>query len=123
MTGRPHLTFLVGCLALAAIVSARLGQDANWDLLNYHLYNGAALLRGRFDQDLLAAGMQSYLNPLLDALYAGLALGPFHGRQGSCCYPTASERGSRPGFQSIMARSGTCPSPTSIDCRGGNWPI
>ena len=76
MTGRPHLTLLVGCLALGAAVSARLGQDANWDLLNYHLQNGAALLRGRFDQDLLPAGMQSYLNPLLDALYAGLALGP-----------------------------------------------
>lgn len=76
MTGRPHLTLLVGCLALSAAISARLGQDANWDLLNYHLYNGAALLRGRFDQDLLPAGMQSYLNPLLDALYAGLTLGP-----------------------------------------------
>ncbi len=53
-----------------------MGQDANWDLLNYHLYNGAALLQGRFGHDLLAAGMQSYLNPVLDAAYAGLALGP-----------------------------------------------
>ena len=54
-----------------------MGQDASWDLLNYHLYNGAALLAGRFDADLLAAGMQSYLNPVLDAAYAGLALGPW----------------------------------------------
>jgi hypothetical protein len=59
-------------------VSEWLGQDGNYDLQAYHLYNGAALLRGRFGQDLLAAGMQSYLNPLLDAAYAWLALGPLH---------------------------------------------
>ncbi len=46
-------------------------------MLNYHLYNGAALLGGRFKADLLAAGMQGYLNPVLDAVYAGLALGPW----------------------------------------------
>lgn len=64
------------CFLIGALVSLASGQDANWDLLNYHLYDGAALLHGRFDQDLLAAGLQSSLNPLLDALYAGLALGP-----------------------------------------------
>ena len=67
---------LAVCLAAGAVASVLAGQDANWDLLNYHLYNGAALLQGRFEADLLAAGMQSYLNPVLDAAYAGLALGP-----------------------------------------------
>ena len=67
---------LLACLVLGGAVSVWLGQDANWDLLNYHLYNGAALLRGRFSHDLLAAGLQSYLNPLLDSVYAWLALGP-----------------------------------------------
>lgn len=70
------VALLPAYLVVGASLSVWLGQDANWDLLNYHLYNGAALLRGRFEQDLLAAGLQSYLNPLLDAVYAGLALGP-----------------------------------------------
>ncbi len=30
-----------------------IGQDANWNLLNYHLYNGFAALHGRLDRDLL----------------------------------------------------------------------
>ncbi len=71
-----HLIGLALCLAAGAILSLRSGQDANWDLLDYHLYNGAAFLHGRFERDLLPTGLQSDLNPLLDALYAGLALGP-----------------------------------------------
>lgn len=70
------LIILLPCLAIGAVLSVAMGQDANWDLLNYHLYNGFALLHGRFSRDLLPAGMQSYLNPVLDAVYAGLALGP-----------------------------------------------
>ena len=64
------------CLAAGAALSVVMGQDANWDLLNYHLYNGYTFLQGGFTADLLPTGLQSYLNPLLDALYAGLALGP-----------------------------------------------
>ena len=73
---RANLVLLFASLGLGALVSIKLGQDANWDLLNYHLYNGFAFIQGRFAQDLLAAGMQGSLNPALDALYAGLALGP-----------------------------------------------
>lgn len=68
--------FLLLSLVFGAFVSVCLGQDANWDLQNYHLYNGSALLAGRHERDLLAAGMQSYLNPTLDIPYAALALGP-----------------------------------------------
>ncbi|KTF40250.1 hypothetical protein [Xanthomonas translucens] len=32
---------------LGALLSLLLGQDANWDLRNYHLYNGYAALHGR----------------------------------------------------------------------------
>ncbi len=71
-----HLLPAALCLTIGALASLAMGQDANWDLLNYHLYNGFAALHGRFSQDLLAAGMQSYLNPVLDALYTALALGP-----------------------------------------------
>ena len=65
-------------LVIGASASVWLGQDANSDLQYYHLYDGWAFLAGRFKRELLPAGMQSYFNPLLDAVYAWLALGPLH---------------------------------------------
>jgi hypothetical protein len=67
-----------------------MGQDANWDLLNYHLYNAYALLNGRVGVDLAPAAMQSYFNPVLDLPYflmvkywppraVAFAMGLFHG--------------------------------------------
>ncbi|ABE47294.1 hypothetical protein [Polaromonas sp. JS666] len=67
-----------------------IGQDANWDLLNYHLYNAYALLNGRVGIDLAPAAMQSYFNPVLDLPYflmiqhwppraIAFAMGLFHG--------------------------------------------
>jgi len=67
---------LVVCLAAGAIASLLLGQDANWDLRNYHLYNPYALLNGRIGIDLMPAGLQSTFNPLLDVPYYVLAMGP-----------------------------------------------
>lgn len=52
------------------------GQDACWDLKNYHLYNAWAWLHGRPTTDLAPAGLQSYFSPYLDLPYAWLALGP-----------------------------------------------
>lgn len=43
-----------------------LGQDASWDLKNYHLYNPYAWLQGRNGFDYLPAQLQTYYNPLLD---------------------------------------------------------
>ncbi|RDI98610.1 hypothetical protein DVT68_08780 [Dyella solisilvae] len=63
------------CLAFGATVSVALGQDISWDAKNYHLYNAWAFLHGR-TQDLAAAGMQSYFNPLPDVPYFWLAQGP-----------------------------------------------
>src|SRR3954468_8562647 len=40
-----------------------LGQDANWDLRNYHWYNPYALLTDRWELDL---GLGSYYNPVVD---------------------------------------------------------
>lgn len=40
------------------------GQDANWDLQNYHLYDVFALLHGRLHADVAPGGPQSFLNPL-----------------------------------------------------------
>ncbi len=50
---------LFGCLALY------LGQDANWDLRNYHLYNAYAFLFHRNDFDVLPAQVATFYNPLL----------------------------------------------------------
>lgn len=53
-------------LIIGGIFSWLNGQDANWDLLNYHLYNPFALLTGRFGSDIMPAGIHTFLNPLLD---------------------------------------------------------
>ncbi len=74
---------------LGAVVALYLGQDANWDLRNYHLYNGYAWLQGRLQQDLAPAQLQSYFSPMLDVLQylalsrlpgplAGLLFGMLH---------------------------------------------
>lgn len=67
-----------------------LGQDNNWDMRNYHLYNGFAFLHDKLAIDLAPGGMQTYFNPTLDVLtwllYAwlpaplvGFGLGVLHG--------------------------------------------
>jgi hypothetical protein len=57
------------CLAGGASLSLWLGQDANWDLLNYHVYNPFFLLKQRESIDIAAAGVQSFFNPLIDVPY------------------------------------------------------
>jgi hypothetical protein len=56
---------VAGCslLALAG------GRQRNADLLNYHFYNGYALLEGRLDRDIAPAGPYTYLNPVLDVAH------------------------------------------------------
>lgn len=49
--------------------SVLLGADANWDLLNYHLYNPFALFNGKLATDFAPGGFQNYFNPLLDVPY------------------------------------------------------
>jgi hypothetical protein len=60
------LRFLPAYMLLGLVLGYRLGQDANWDLQNYHFYNVYMLLGGRFGTDLQAAGIQTYLNPVFD---------------------------------------------------------
>ena len=67
------VTFLL-CLVIASLSSFSLRQDANWDLKNYHLYGPYALLEGRFDIDFQPAGLQNFLNPLVDVPYYWLAV-------------------------------------------------
>jgi hypothetical protein len=77
----PHLPrrlgdalLLVAAIAAAAIAALVAGQDANWDLRNYHLYNPWAWLNGRYGFDLAPAQRQTFHNPLLDVpFYAMVA--------------------------------------------------
>ena len=65
---------LLVALALAAAAGAwharHIGAEADWDLRNYHLYDGFALLRGRLGRDIAPAQLQSFYAPLLDLLHA-----------------------------------------------------
>lgn len=63
------LLLLAIALLIGGLISVRLGQDANWDLLNYHLYVAWAYLHGRFGIDLFPAGIQSYFAPFIDIPY------------------------------------------------------
>jgi hypothetical protein len=58
---------LAACIAAAGLASIAMGQDANWDLQNYHFYNPWAWLSGRiYTTDIVAAQLQTYHNPLPD---------------------------------------------------------
>ncbi|MEA9564085.1 MULTISPECIES: hypothetical protein [unclassified Xanthomonas] len=71
---RQVITAVMAVLLLGALLSVGLGQDANWDLRNYHLYIGDAWTHNRLGVDLAPAQMQSYFSPLLDSLHAWLML-------------------------------------------------
>ncbi len=73
---RPWVVNLVGCLflmAMAGYLSILRGQDANWDLKNYHWYNAYAFLEGRLGFDIAPGQLQTFHNPLLDVPYYWLA--------------------------------------------------
>lgn len=64
-------------LALAPFASGALalllGQDANWDLRNYHWYNAYAFLNGRYGFDLLPSQTPYFYNPTMDVPFYMLA--------------------------------------------------
>lgn len=53
-------------VVLPLLLTLSLGQDGNWDLRNYHLYNPHAWLHGRIGIDIAPAQLQTWHNPLLD---------------------------------------------------------
>ena len=58
---------LVTLVAMAGVWAIMRGQDANWDLQNYHFYNPWAWWNGYiFDRDIAVAQLQTFHNPLLD---------------------------------------------------------
>lgn len=59
------IILVCGMLFFGAL-SVYFGQDANYDLKNYHYYNIYAFLNGRIGFDYAPAQVQSYFNPLAD---------------------------------------------------------
>lgn len=70
MARRLEPLLLALAILAAGLVSIATGQDANWDLLNYHRYNPWAWFNGRYGFDLAPAQLQTFHNPLADV--------PFH---------------------------------------------
>jgi len=54
---------------LFGILSVMLGQDANWDLRNYHFYNPYSFIFNRMDFDVLPSQVANFYNPLLYVPY------------------------------------------------------
>jgi hypothetical protein len=72
-----YLFYLIILFTTTTFVYYR-GQDLNWDLLNYHYYSGYSLLNGRNSDDIAAANLQSFLNPITNLLsYVSLKFLPF----------------------------------------------
>ncbi|MBV8060891.1 MAG: hypothetical protein JO126_05620 [Alphaproteobacteria bacterium] len=67
------LFFLFAMPFFFGVLALWLGQDANWDLRNYHWYNAYAFLNGRYDVDLLPSQTPWFYNPTLDVPYYLLA--------------------------------------------------
>ncbi len=83
------LPFLIGAI-LFGCLSLFLGQDASWDLKNYHFYNPFEFLNNLHGFHLLPAQTANFYNPLLDIpfylvvrtlepMQAGFMMGAVHG--------------------------------------------
>lgn len=72
-------TALIASVLLPLIALFRLGEDRNWDLGNYHLYNPHAWLNGRYGFDVAVAQLQTWHNPLLDVPLYLLVRADVHG--------------------------------------------
>lgn len=64
-----RILLLFFCVVVGGVLSVFYGPDANWDLQNYHLYNPFHFIHDRIKIDFMAAGVQTYLNPILDLPY------------------------------------------------------
>jgi len=63
-----NFIFLFFFMGIFGVASVLLGQDINWDLLQYHFYNGYAFLHHRSSLDISPAMIQTFYNPFLDVV-------------------------------------------------------
>lgn len=71
---------LAAMLLTGTAASRLLRQDANWDLRNYHFYNGWAFVHDRLGWDLAPAQLQTFHNPLLDLPFYGMVAADWNPR-------------------------------------------
>lgn len=64
---RAELATLAVLVLAFGLWAMSMGQTSNWDLRNYHWYDGWAWLNGRQAQDLAVAQAQTWFNPVLPA--------------------------------------------------------
>ena len=88
------VALLILMMIIYGCISLYMGQDASWDLRNYHWYNVYAFLNDRMGWDIAPSQGQTYLNPLADVLHyeifsqipdptvAGFVEGAIHGISG-----------------------------------------
>lgn len=80
----------LGSLLAGAIYTWFVGEDVNWDWMNYHAYNVWAVINDRYGIDAMPAGFQTYFNPvvyfpiyylrqLLPLPYGMMIMGAVHG--------------------------------------------
>lgn len=93
------------------------GQDANWDLRNYHYWTGYALLSGRHGFDDLVGQLPSFYNPTLDvpvywlaqflpAKGVAFALGLVHGLNAPLLFLIARRLQGSPWWALVLALLG-----------------
>jgi hypothetical protein len=110
---RVGAAFILAFPILYGALSLWVGQDANWDLENYHWYNAYAFLTGREARDVLVSQTPSFYNPLLDvpfylaathlpARLVGFALGWIQGLNGVLLFLLAHRALPRPGMERVM---------------------
>ncbi len=84
------MAIALGALLAGAIYTWFVGEDVNWDWLNYHEYNVWAVINDRYGIDALPPGFQTYFNPtvyfpvyylrhLLPLPYGLMIIGAVHG--------------------------------------------
>jgi hypothetical protein len=59
------IAIALGALLAGAIYTWFVGEDVNWDWMNYHEYNVWAVLNDRYGIDAMPAGFQTYFNPVV----------------------------------------------------------
>lgn len=69
----PVILFLAAVALAVGALSLALGQDANWDLRNYHWYNAYAFWTGRWAIDVAPSQVPAFYNPTLDLPFYWLA--------------------------------------------------
>lgn len=62
----PSFLLCAGLPFFFGVLGCFLGQDANWDLRNYHFYNAYAFLNDRYGRDFLPSQLPYFYNPLID---------------------------------------------------------